>query len=157
MCNDKSTSPILLFFLFSVAWNNQASFVLGIEGLSKYPEILNDLDLHDRKRPLAHDFWGERSFSFTLDNFYPLRNNHPVHLPDEILEIHKRIAEGFAPFQIVQRILQEVAGLNVAVLADEIQDVLQIKLLLWGEIVTLYPSSGQEIVHKKVGSLSNIL
>lgn len=53
-----------------------------------------------------------------------------MHLPDEILEIHKRIAEGFAPFQIVQRILQEVAGLNVAVLADEIQDVLQIKLLL---------------------------
>ena len=65
-----------------------------------------------------------------MTRFLPLRNNHPVHLPDEILEIHKRIAEGFAPFQIVQRILQEVAGLNVAVLADEIQDVLQIKLLL---------------------------
>ena len=67
---------------------------------------------------------------FSVAKSYPLRNNHPVHLPDEILEIHKRIAEGFAPFQIVQRILQEVAGLNVAVLADEIQDVLQIKLLL---------------------------
>ena len=59
-----------------------------------------------------------------------LRNNHPVHLLDEILEIHKRVAEGFAPFQILQRILQEVAGFYVAVHADVIQDVLQIDLLL---------------------------
>ena len=59
-----------------------------------------------------------------------LRNNHPVHLLDEILEIHKRVAEGFAPFQIFQRILQEVAGFYVAVHADVIQDVLQIDLLL---------------------------
>ena len=62
--------------------------------------------------------------------FLPLRNNHPVHLLDEILEIHKRVAEGFAPFQIFQRILQEVAGFYVAVHADVIQDVLQIDLLL---------------------------
>ena len=62
--------------------------------------------------------------------FLPLRNNHPVHLLDEILEIHKRVAEGFAPFQIFQRILQEVAGFYVAVHADVIQDVLQIDLLV---------------------------
>ena len=101
-------------------------------GHSKYPEILNDLMTltfmtgNDRS-PMISEVSGR--FPFRCQ-FLPLRNNHPVHLLDEILEIHKRVAEGFAPFQIFQRILQEVAGFYVAVHADVIQDVLQIDLLL---------------------------
>ncbi len=57
---------------------------------------------------------------------------------DEILEIHKLVAEGFTPFQLLQRILQEVAGFYVAIHADVIQNVLQIDFLLRGEVVTLY-------------------
>lgn len=50
----------LLFFYYN--FDSTTLFSFGgetIMGQSKYPEILNDLndtDLNDRKRPLAHDF-----------------------------------------------------------------------------------------------------
>lgn len=50
----------LLFFYYN--FDSTILFSFGgetIMGQSKYPEILNDLndtDLNDRKRPLAHDF-----------------------------------------------------------------------------------------------------
>lgn len=123
----------LLFFYYN--FDSTTLFSFGgetIMGQSKYPEILNDLMTltfmtgNDRS-PMISEVSGR--FPFRCQ-FLPLRNNHPVHLLDEILEIHKRVAEGFAPFQIFQRILQEVAGFYVAVHADVIQDVLQIDLLL---------------------------
>ena len=123
----------LLFFYYN--FDSTTLFSFGgetIMGQSKYPEILNDLVTltfmtgNDRS-PMISEVSGR--FPFRCQ-FLPLRNNHPVHLLDEILEIHKRVAEGFAPFQIFQRILQEVAGFYVAVHADVIQDVLQIDLLL---------------------------
>ena len=67
----------------------------------------------------------------------PLRNNHLVHLLDEILEIYKRVAEGFAPFQLLQRILHEVPGLDVAIHADVVEYVLQVTLLLRSEVIAL--------------------
>ena len=123
----------ILFFYYN--FDSTTLFSFGgetIMGQSKYPEILNDLMTltlmtgNDRS-PMISEVSGR--FPFRCQ-FLPLRNNHPVHLLDEILEIHKRVAEGFAPFQIFQRILQEVAGFYVAVHADVIQDVLQIDLLL---------------------------
>ena len=123
----------LLFFYYN--FDSTTLFSFGgetIMGQSKYPEILNDLMTltfmtgNDRS-PMISEVSGRLPFRC---QFLPLRNNHPVHLLDEILEIHKRVAEGFAPFQIFQRILQEVAGFYVAVHADVIQDVLQIDLLL---------------------------
>lgn len=123
----------LLFFYYN--FDSTTLFSFGgetIMGQSKYPEILNDLMTltlmtgNDRS-PMISEVSGR--FPFRCQ-FLPLRNNHPVHLLDEILEIHKRVAEGFAPFQIFQRIFQEVAGFYVAVHADVIQDVLQIDLLL---------------------------
>ena len=123
----------LLFFYYN--FDSTILFSFGgetIMGQSKYPEILNDLMTltfmtgNDRS-PMISEVSGR--FPFRCQ-FLPLRNNHPVHLLDEILEIHKRVAEGFAPFQIFQRILQEVAGFYVAVHADVIQDVLQIDLLV---------------------------
>ena len=123
----------LLFFYYN--FDSTTLFSFGgetIMGQSKYPEILNDLMTltlmtgNDRS-PMISEVSGR--FPFRCQ-FLPLRNNHPVHLLDEILEIHKRVAEGFAPFQIFQRILQEVAGFYVAVHADVIQDVLQIDLLV---------------------------
>ena len=123
----------LLFFYYN--FDSTTLFSFGgetIMGQSKYPEILNDLMTltfmtgNDRS-PMFSEVSGR--FHFRCQ-FLPLRNNHPVHLLDEILEIHKRVAEGFTPFQIFQRILQEVAGFYVAVHADVIQDVLQIDLLL---------------------------
>lgn len=124
-----------IYYSFIIIFDSTTLFSFGgetIMGQSKYPEILNDLMTltlmtgNDRS-PMISEVSGR--FPFRCQ-FLPLRNNHPVHLLDEILEIHKRVAEGFAPFQIFQRILQEVAGFYVAVHADVIQDVLQIDLLL---------------------------
>lgn len=60
-----------------------------------------------------------------------------MHLLDKIFEIDELVAEGFTPFQLFQRILREVASFNVAIHTDVIQNVLQVKLLFRGEIVTL--------------------
>ena len=93
----------LLFFYYN--FDSTTLFSFGgetIMGHSKYPEILNDLMTltlmtgNDRS-PMISEVSGR--FPFRCQ-FLPLRNNHPVHLLDEILEIHKRVAEGFAPFQI---------------------------------------------------------